>query len=372
MAAVQDPIDRDLMKIPHYFADKSHDSMRIEHWVARIDRLRATHGWTSLQTVGHALNALRGKAIDSTSFFKHADERCLVDWDVYKNLILSHYGTMTRDTSSIANLVVKQAPQESVAAFTDRVAVVVDEFYIKAQDDMSDFTDINIWLNDANARACPLQAAQMVVEANLPTVLAILKWSAKFNFHRAKDYTAITMFINGLHTNIRTIVQQTEPRSWFRARTEAIKAEKMVNGPENKTLGLEQPSRSTTSINAIYRGRGGRGRGNYSNRGNGRGTGKLTYPSDRTCYYCGIKGHVQKTCRKRITRNAKTVVTPRSVAEITQDEIDFQDEDLYEGESQHDDYLTHSLAPIESEEQPEEYDDEAYVSALQINAIHLN
>ena len=69
-----DPVEREI-KVPHFFAEADKDSMRVEDWIEQVEGLRNTHGWTSLQTVGHAITALRGQAIIQVKYFKHLNKR---------------------------------------------------------------------------------------------------------------------------------------------------------------------------------------------------------------------------------------------------------------------------------------------------------
>ncbi len=361
------------VKLPHFFAQAEKDSMRVEQWVARVERLRNTHGWTSLQTVGHAINALRGEAIDQLEYFAYEDERAQTDWAIFKEHLLLQYGTGLKDTSSVANLQISQGPHETVAGFNARIMAVMNEFLMMAPSDLGRFANFQTFLDDRHATGDgPLMAHAAASAENQAIGLRYIQWSTQYNYNRVKNYLCMTLFINGLRANLQPYVKQARPTTWKQAIMEAHRAQKIVKGPETKTLSLEQPGKAA-SINATYRGRGGRGRGSGPSRGGasarGRGGSRNPSPSqytDRICYYCNIKGHVQAKCRKRIARNAKGVSAPRSVNEIAEEDLLYQDEDLGE-DSQQDDYLT---AAINQDE--EEYDEDAYVNSLQINSLHLN
>ena len=362
-----DPVEREV-KIPHFFAEVEKDSMRVEDWIERVEALRSTHGWTSLQTVGHAITALRGQAILQVKYFKHLNRRVTTDWALLKPQLLKQYGTGIKDTSSVANLHIIQTATETVAGFNTRVISVVNEFLETAHSSLSQFDNVALFADHQEAAEYPTQRAYVGVnDANRNLALGFFRWCTDYNFTRFKDYLGMNVLVNGLRSNLQPYVRQSRPTGWDDALTEAHRAAKIVKGPETKTLGLEQPAKAA-SINAAYRGRGGRGRGSGSNRGGAastRGKGGSSQYADRTCYYCNIKGHVQKYCQKRINRNAKGVSAPRSVNEIAEEDLLFQSD---EEESQNDDYLAAAI----NQDNEEEYDEDAYVNSLQINSLHLN
>ena len=153
-----DPVEREI-KVLHFFAEADKDSMRVEDWIERVEGLRNTHGWTSLQTVGHAITALRGQAIIQVKYFKHLNKRATTDWAIFKPLLLKQYGTGIKDTSSVANLQINQTAMETVAGFNTKVVVVVDEFLAMAHTSLSQFGDITMFANHQEAAEYPTQRA---------------------------------------------------------------------------------------------------------------------------------------------------------------------------------------------------------------------
>jgi hypothetical protein len=88
------------------------------------------------------------------------------------------------------------------------------------------------------------------------------------------------------------------------------------------------------------------------------------------CWYCRKPGHTQNFCKKRIARGADTVTKPKSVAEITADNIGYQDgtdeEDVDDEEGEEDSYLNDALHDDQSV-------DLINIEAdIDIAAVHLN
>jgi hypothetical protein len=171
-----------------------------------------------------------------------------------------------------------------------------------------------------------------------------------------------TIFLNGLKKEINSQVKNTTPVTWLDAVNNAIVIDRNLNGPIDHTIALEKSANSSTSVNFIKRGGfRGRGRGGHSSsRQNGSsGFNKNRSSASKTleCWYCRKPGHAQKFCRKRIARGADTVPQPRSVAEISADNIDYQDASEDEEEGQDDNDVDEYLADVLEEE---------------VNSIHIN
>ncbi len=364
------PVDRELSKIPHFFGQKEHDTVLVEYWVERIDRLQDTHKWTDQQTANNAYNSLRGHAIQMGPYLQQTEPDTLYDWKLFRAAMLRSYGTSAKDTSSIANLNIQQEKDETVNRFAHRVAICLKEFFQAAKTPLTSI-EMDIVKNDRRIKAEPARFREVFTESN-DEVLIIIQATAEKTAVQIKNYISMCVFINGLRPDLRLLVKQTKPDSLAGAVSEAITAEKNLQGPASQTLALQVPESSTTQVSAI-RSSYGRGRGNYRSRGrgfSGRGRTGPSMTSSMECWYCQAKGHAQIDCRKRISRGAALVKRPRTVQEIEMDCYAYQDSDIPHEES--DDYLNQSLAAVDTfhtahEDEYEESDGYEYIAAINLN-----
>ena len=355
--AVNINVDRELTKIPLFYSDPKHDSFQPEYWIERLVRLKVANGWTNAQTCANALNALRGRALHFADYFDETYGGEDNNWNLFKEQFLFAFGKKARDTSNVANLAIMQRDSETVQLFAMRVVVTTREFFQSM-----------MYPEEPDFAAAP--APQMQLAQNEQAQILVR--------HYVKDAIAAirsslnkTIFLNGIKKEINAMVKNTKPQTWVEAVENAATCERNQKGPIDHTIALEK-DKSATSINHLRRGasnRGGRGRGFSSRGGVSRGGASNGTGSSRTnveCWYCKQPGHPQIYCKKRIARGAALVPRPRSVAEITAEDIGFQDEYGDEDDEQE---------PAINEDQDEYLNDalsDQHLDAINIAAIHLN
>ena len=365
-AAAPVVIDREQSKIPLYHADPTHDSFQAEYWIDRLNRLQTANQWTEMQTLCHATNALRGDALHFIQYLKNnfADQDAhTTNWQLFKQQFLLHFGKQGRDTSSIANLAILQRQSESVQKFAHRVSVTSNEF----------FDAVNIPENPNFAAVAGNPAwANAVQDAIVQQVVTFFVRQTLRTLRNALDKT---IFLNGLNAQINALVKNAAPETMTEAVEAAVKVERNRRGPIDHTIALEKSTAKTSAqaINFVRRG-GSRGRGFSSTRRpeaapahtNGYRPPNTTAKKIDDCWYCRKAGHVQRECRKRLARGAPTVPKPRSVAEITADNMGYQDgtdeEEPDNDDDDFDEYLDNTL----------QEGGDVEVASLHINAVHLN
>jgi len=358
--AAQIIVDRENNKIPLFHADVTHDSFQAEYWIERLERLKQTNGWTDAQTCCNAMNALRGEALHLIQHIKMNYPDAEANWAQFKKRFIFAFGKEDKDTSNIQNLHVVQKQNESVQKFAHRVSVTMREFV--ASMDAPNDPDYDFIRNHPSQNVRVF--GQWLDNENVMQLCSIIsnRTASKFTSSISK-----TMFINGLHANLQLLVRHAAPQTFADAEQEAVKVDRHRRGPESHTVALEK---NAVKVNLIKRGNG-RGRGGSSR---GRGSfnptnGGSTNAGKQTneCWYCKAPGHTQKLCKKRINRGAPYVQRPRTVQEITMDDLGYQDAeiDAVDDQEQTDD---------QSEEQFEFFEEEDVeeVDCVNIASLHLN
>lgn len=352
--------DREQLKVPLFHGDPAQDSFQAEYWIQRLQRLQNAFGWTNEQTLVNALNALRGRALHFSTFLEktfRGQNATTSNWPLFKQEFLAAYGRQAKDTSSVANLHVQQAQNERVQDFGHRVVVTTDEFF--AAMDPPDAVNYQ--------HPAFQERPGWAAHAALPLTIQICSFVAQETAAAIAASLNKTIFLNGLHSNINAQVKNTTPVTFVEAYRNAMKIERHRQGPANHTIALEKTAKPTAQVNAIRRGGVSRGRGarngtsrpDFSPRN---GVSSSTNGKPMECWYCRKPGHVQGDCRKRIARGASYVSKPKSVAEITTDNLYYQDgsdvEEEDNNEDETDEYLNDAL--------------NEHVDALNIAALHLN
>jgi hypothetical protein len=342
--AINVNVDREQSKIPLFHADPAQDSFQAEYWIERLDRLALANRWTNSQITCNAINSLRGDALHFVEFLQESfrnNEATTTNWPLFKEQFLIAFGKRARDTSSVANLAVVQRDKETVQKFAHRVVVTTKEFFAAM-----DAPEI------PNFQAAPNNPGWGEIVAD-PTCQNVITYYSSECAATIRSYLNKTIFLNGLKATINAQVKNSAPISWMDAVQNAIKIDRNQKGPIDHTIALEK-SKAAASINFIKRG-GGRGRGRYipsgmarpSVGGTSNGNGKPPHRRNMECWYCRKPGHTQNFCKKRIARGADTVTKPKSVAEITADNIGYQDgtdeEDAEDEEGEEDSYLNDAL-----------------------------
>jgi hypothetical protein len=152
----------------------------------------------------------------------------------------------------------------------------------------------------------------------------------------------------------------------------AVKVERNRRGPIDHTIALEKSTAKPSAqvINFVKRG-GSRGRGLSTSRRpelahtNGYRPPTTSAKKIDDCWYCRKAGHVQRECRKCLARDAPTVPKPRPVAEITADNMGYQDgtdDDEPENDDDFDEYLDNTL----------QEGGEVEVASIHIDSVRLN
>jgi len=358
--AVNVNIDREQTKIPLFHADPKQDSFQPEYWIDRLVRLKTANAWTDAQTTCNAINSLRGRSLHFVDFLEESfgDQNPSTNWNLFKEQFLLSFGKKARDTSSVANLAVMQRDSETVQLFAHRVVVTTREFFqaMNAPDEP------NFQVVAAN----PAWAALAQDEQTQQMVRFFTKETAK----TIRSFLNKTIFLNGIKKEINALVKNTHPTSWLEAVENAIKIDRNMKGPIDHTIALEK-DKSAASINYIKRGGAStRGRGRGYAAGNGQGRGHASKSSatraNMECWYCRKPGHPQIHCRKRIARGADMVSRPKSVAEITAEDIGYQDgsdqdENDLDAADDREDYLEDTLN-----------DAQEHLDAICIATLHLN
>jgi hypothetical protein len=364
-------VDREQTKIPLFHADPAHDSFQAEYWIERLDRLALANRWTNSQTTCNAINSLRGDALHFVEFLQESfrnNEATTTNWPLFKEQFLIAFGKRARDTSSVANLAIVQRDKETVQKFAHRVVVTTKEFFAAM-----DAPEV------PNFQAVPNNPGWVEIVADQTCQQVIAYYSSECAA-TIRSYLNKTIFLNGLKVAINAQVKNSAPLTWMDAVQNAIKVDRNQKGPIDHTIALEK-SKAATSINFIKRG-GGRGRARGMPPGmsrpagtspfGGNGNGKPPQKRNFECWYCRKPGHTQNFCKKRIARGADTVLKPKSVAEITADNIGYQDgtdeEDVDDEEGEEDSYLNDALHDDQSVDLINIED----VANIDIAAVHLN
>jgi hypothetical protein len=347
----------DKEKIPLFHADAKQDSFQAEYWIQRLGRLQTAQNWTDSQTVCNAVNSLRGEALHFVDYLDvtYGENTSRTNWLLFKEKFLLAFGKRAKDTSSVANLAIMQKDKETVQKFAHRVVVTTKEF----------FQAMNA-PEEPNFLAAP-QEFQPIINNELARRMAT--YYIKEEAATYRSYLNKTIFLNGLRKEINAQVKNTNPVTWIDAVENATTIDRNMQGPIDHTIALEK-STPATSVNFIRRGSSNRGRGRGGSSGSSRfqpssggfqGKSSAAARANVECWYCRKPGHPQKFCRKRIARGADTVPKPRSVAEITTDNIDYQDDSEAEDnadDNDQDEYLNDAL------------DEE--INSINVSAVHLN
>ena len=353
--------DREQTKVPLFHGDPNQDSFQAEYWIQRLQRLQSAYGWTNEQTITNAINALRGDALFFPTFLEKTfrDENpTTTNWPLFKQEFLISFGRQAKDTSSVANLAISQKANEPVQKFAHRVVITTDEFF--AAMDPPDVVNYNAPRFANNP--------EWLAHAQIQLTRDLCQYVARETAAAIASALNKTIFLNGLNGNINSQVKNTAPPSFVQAYKNALQIERNRQGPVGHTIALEKAGKSANtaqSLNAIRRGGSSRGRG-----GRNGSSSRPDYSAKNSvpqkpleCWYCRKAGHVQNDCRKRIARGAAGVARPKSVAEISADNILFQDgsdiEPVEEDEDETDDYLDNAL-------------NDQQVDLINIAALHLN
>jgi len=343
--------ERELLKIPLWYADESKDSFTAEYWVRRMVRLKTTCGWSEQAAAMHACNALRGKAIWFMNFIDSLHPEASNNWTQFSKLFLENFGIVGKDTSRITNFNITQHVGEKVQVFAYRVTMTVEEFFSslpESKDDaaLEELDDID---HPGIVPPANPDEARVVMTALRNYAEAIAK-----RFHKRANTMTFqgickSLFLNGLLPSIRQSAKLLKTTTFQEAIQSALSAEKAQQGPLDRTIATDK---SVSYVN--YRKKGNRSGNKHSTSASQSSNGKRL----SECWYCHQKGHVQIHCRKRLSRGAPLVTKPRSVHEIQTEDLGYQDAEDPEALEEDSD----------SDTEVEEEDD----NETSVNALHLN
>ncbi|MGI9161330.1 MAG: hypothetical protein ACR2JI_00195 [Mycobacterium sp.] len=365
MAAVDGRDADKVTRIPLWFADKSKDTLSAEHWLRRVDTLRTTQGWSSIQTAGNAQQAFRGEAMVFLDYLiDHGID--ITDWAVMRNEFLSYFGFKAHDTSRLTNLSVRQKAGEQATSFGFRVNATLREFAQSKPDRAPNSLDSRFqsvpanWVPFFRPEASAEEFKQLMVQQCYELATVFYEEGTR----HYNDHLGRTIYLNGLLPSLQ-VLAKLQPSDTLKEAVEETKiVEKSVNGPLQRhgeiTAVLpdgsddeDEEDPEDPQVNAA---------GRFSKRYPKRQTrGNKGYsPSSRPtknygsmeCWYCHKKNHMQNACRLRITRGASMVPRPRSVQEIELDRMTYQE------------------MPEEEDDDPENDKTNDYAPA--INALSLN
>jgi len=337
--------ERELLKIPLWFADESKDSFTAEYWVRRMERLKTTCGWSEQAAAMHACNALRGKAIWFMNYIDSLHPDASDNWTRFSKLFLENFGIVGKDTSRITNLNITQHVGEKVQVFAYRVTMTVEEFYSslpEAKDD-AELTELDTIPTGINPPGPPADPA--------PVLAALRAYAERVaqHFHKRANKMAFqgickSLFINGLLPSLRSNAKLLKTDTFQEAIKAALTAERAVQGPLDRTTSTDK------NVSFIKK------RSSKPYRPGGSSAPAAKRISE--CWYCHHKGHVQLHCRKRLSRGASLVSKPRSVHEIQSEDLAYQEVD--------DD--NDGLEDITDDEDTMDEDE----GDSQVNSVHLN
>jgi hypothetical protein len=332
------PINVNIMYEPEvvlFHADPTQDSFPAEFWIEQLQRMQATFGWTNERTIFNAIDSLRGKAVHFPTFLEktfQGQNATTSNWPLFKQQFLLAFGRRPRDTPSVANLDIVQESNETVQTFAHRVVVTTNEF----------FADLGVPQEFDFQTPEILNTPELAALAANPDVQRLIQFAISRTVASIKSSFNKTIYLNGLNAAIRAQVKDTLPTTFMEAYNNAIRVQSNQQEPIDHTIALQKGSARSAaqSVNTIQRG-GARGRGGSN------GSSRLNYSTSNSasqkkmvkCWYCRKPGHVQYNCRKRIARGAAAAAKPRSAAEISWDNMMFQDG----SEDETDDFLNVAL-----------------------------
>ena len=309
----------DLAKLPIWSGDVKKDGYTCEQWVERVDRARATAGWTPQQTMAYVYNALRGSALlwyEALPRYGIDDK----DWTVVRVELLDAYSRVQTTRTAVIGLSnLNQSNDESVNDFGARVAKVVNDLD-KLMPQAAREPQGIVWpatltaLNGFNAVAADVKQG-------------LLNDAAEKAVWNTMNHMGVQLFISNLKPILRDELMKTPPATLMEAVKAARHLEKIKQDPKQSTsasnvsaIESESPDQQIEALSSSFktwlnkrgnsRGRS-RGRGNNNGRGgrtnsNGHNGNGSTTPYN-TCRYCKKPGHLQKVCNSRIRAGAPEV-----------------------------------------------------------------
>ena len=321
-----DDVRAGLSKLPHWYGIKDKDTFTPLQWVERIDRAREANNWNDNQTMAFVYNAIRG--------------RCLLWWDsltrmnINKNVwadfrvafLEAYSATRTARTATINIVDLRQGATESVLDFHSRV--------VKAVDDMEALLPAAQRLPGPNRFTAPVVAlagwAALAQGAKDDSASAYMVEATT----RAFNHMGLQIFISNLRPALRDELMKSIPQDFYTAYQAAIALEKILTEPKRSNfasvqavgtdyateedleielaavqqrLDFKKFGKSRGQSRGRSQQRGGRGQQRGGRGGGGTPQQSGQNPDYNKCRHCGITGHIQKVCFKRIAANAPMV-----------------------------------------------------------------
>ena len=355
------------MKLPLFFGEPNKDAFPIENWVARVDNLQHSFGWTDSVTASHSYNSLRDKALSCADFLRMNNFN-INDWRILRKYLLEQFGSFHADNQNVVNLAMTQKANEPANVFGHRVGVTVGRYF-------ECIPEMNHTMNEKVRKyidiSCqgerPVTTAENRAKMLEPALALSLDWivnAAAEELRKAErqhlmETIQTNVFLNGLDKDIRSATKLQGVTTIYGA---ILAATKVENSIKNMTKQLnhmdvkhEMPNADDSDeANVNFTSRP----FNRSRRPPTSSHSGYRKPLNVECWYCHKKNHTQRTCRLRISRGAAMVSKPRTVLEINEDYLGYQD-----GE------------PDEVEEEDNSQPGEATATTTepaQTNSVHLN
>jgi hypothetical protein len=312
-AAAQQAANRRLNEtisdLPKFYGT-SKDTISAENLIDRVDSSVHALGWTPAMAFEFFRMALHSDAEEWIKCIRETSINYEATWDFIKPLFKARFGKkmdVAKCNTILENI--KQQPDEHPVKFAARL----NSAFSQLRELIPKGTIFNLPANaaDRTDEVCE----RIHHDAIRHTHLQYLKY----------------FFIAGLKSTLMQPVATKDPATFTEAYDEASRVYELTKKNGNGTHAISEEEKDDNSINQI-RGNGSQNpyRGNYrggrGNRGRGAPRGGPTrggfnngYPrpsggdnqtqnqNKPTCWFCGILGHRQDDCRKRIKENKPCV-----------------------------------------------------------------
>ena len=321
--------------IPHFHGHR-HNTMNpttnvtylgIKEWIARIDLLRKSGGWSSAKTSERAQLVLQGKALIWVTNLQRSGDAKLASWNLFKKAILDRfYRTLTEQEKVNLKKELKQGyhdNKEDVSDFLDRVIQICLTLEPDTNLDMPDLPpDLNedrgvksVFFRgetERNIRVHYLAGLKKEISDELGRVLLTAGTVSVDKMRELAQHIEATT-ASGSHPTTKPFaenknvlsVEKESGTETSEEKADTITVNSLKTQLDNISEQLKKGPPNRSGWRGRGRGSGGRGRGYNNNNGNntnrgrggyrGRGAGRL--PPGTTCWRCGGKGHLANQCR---------------------------------------------------------------------------
>ena len=297
-----------ITKLPAFNGDGT-DALTPEQWIARIEKVRVTTGWTDEQTMSFMYTSLRGVAL---TWYEGLSRNGIADtYAAFRPAFLACFAPMQTARSAVVTLHdVKQGATELVVAFHSRVLKVLNDLEaILPPASRTPATRVY----PAAILAVPqfVALADNVKDAHLATMVNL-------GVTIAVNHIGIQMFVAGLKSSIRDKMMENMPNDLYGALQRALDLEKIhcppssrISSSVNEISNDMDESEVDGEIEAIQRRLAGLQNRRSQFRSQGQNQKSRGKPSGNKktiiCRCCEKIGHMQEACYTRINKRLPCV-----------------------------------------------------------------